>query len=156
MAKVLFEDKVEIRETALPAKNVVRAVDLNELKNSINDLYDQSVNITGTPVKGDRVEYDGANWVPVPLAAQATTSEIIFSSPLIWEDYYTPKTGNITADLTDARLGVVQKIYHEDGSEPTFPAGWVLIGSGTYDTTVLNIIYAEWVGDSRVEYWIVQ
>jgi len=156
MAKVTFEDKEDVRSSTLPVKNKLTAENVTELKNSINDLYDQSINISGSPNKGDRVEYDGSEWVSVPLAAAATTTEVIFSSPLIWDDDYTPKSGNITADLTDARLGIVQKIYHEDGSAPSFPAGWVLLGSGTYDTAALNIIYAEWVGGTRVEYWIVQ
>ena len=30
------------------------------------------------------------------------------------------------------------------------------MGSGTYSTTALNVIYAEWCGGTRVEYWIVQ
>jgi hypothetical protein len=59
-------------------------------------------------------------------------------------------------DLTGAQLGIVQKLYHLEGSAPTVPAGWVLMGSGTYSTTALNVIYAEWCGGTRVEYWIVQ
>jgi hypothetical protein len=50
----------------------------------------------------------------------------------------------------------VQKIYHNNGTAPTFPAGWVLMGDAIYFTSTLNIIYAEWAGGSRVEYWYVQ
>ena len=39
---------------------------------------------------------------------------------------------------------------------PTFPIGWIRIGRGTYALGSLNIIYAEWAGGSRVEYWIIQ
>ena len=88
-------------------------------------------------------------------ATQTTGTVIAFNEPLIYNTSSAPGTGNITNSLTDAKLGIVQKIYHNDGSSPTVPAGWVLIGSGTYTTSALNIIYAEWCGGTRVEYWIV-
>jgi hypothetical protein len=88
--------------------------------------------------------------------ATATTGTVItFNESLIYNTSASPGTGNITNSLTDAKLGIVQKIYHNDGSAPTVPAGWVLIGSGTYTTSALNIIFAEWCGGTRVEYWIV-
>lgn len=90
------------------------------------------------------------------FASQATGTNIDFTENKIFNTFDTPGTGDITNDLTDAKLGIVQKIYHEDGVAPSFPAGWVLLGSGTYDITKLNIIYAEWVSGTRVEYWIVQ
>jgi len=88
-------------------------------------------------------------------AVQVSGTEIDFASKKIFNTADSPATGNITEDLTTPLLGIVQKIYHNDGSAPTVPAGWVLIGSGTYTTSSLNIIYAEWCGGSRVEYWIV-
>ena len=88
--------------------------------------------------------------------ATATTGTVIaFNKSLIYNTSASPGTGNITESLTSAKLGIVQKIYHNDGSSPSVPAGWVLIGSGTYTTSALNIIFAEWCGGSRVEYWIV-
>jgi hypothetical protein len=36
------------------------------------------------------------------------------------------------------------------------PIGWVLVGGGIYVPGVLNIIYAEWCGGTRVEYWVTQ
>jgi len=81
---------------------------------------------------------------------------VSFTENEIYNTSASAGTGNITNDLTDAQLGIVQKIYHQEGSAPTVPAGWVLMGSGTYSTTALNVIYAEWCGGTRVEYWIVQ
>ena len=90
-------------------------------------------------------------------SAVANTGTIIsFSETEIYNTSVAAGTGNITNDLTNAQLGIVQKLYHEEGSAPSVPAGWVLLGSGTYSTTALNIIYAEWCGETRVEYWIVQ
>lgn len=88
-------------------------------------------------------------------STQTTGTLIAFNEPLIYNTSSAPGTGNITVSLTDAKLGIVQKIYHNDGSAPSVPAGWVLIGSGTYTTSALNIIFAEWCGGTRVEYWIV-
>ena len=67
-----------------------------------------------------------------------------------------PGTGNIAHDLAGARLGIVQKIYHMSSSEPDLPASWVAVGSGEYTVDTLNIIYAEWVSGTRVEYWITK
>lgn len=90
------------------------------------------------------------------LASAATGVLIDFTKSKIFNSPSVAGTGNITEDLTGATIGVVQKIYHNDGSSPTFPAGWVRIGSTEYTISVLNIIYAEWVSGTRVEYWIVQ
>ena len=89
-------------------------------------------------------------------ATAATGVEVSFAENEIYNSSASEGTGNITNDLTGAQLGIVQKLYHEEGSAPTVPAGWVLMGSGTYSTTALNVIYAEWCGGTRVEYWIVQ
>jgi len=87
---------------------------------------------------------------------QTTGLTISFTSKQIYNTPASPGTGNVTDDLTGAQLGVVQKIYHNSGTAPTFPAGWVLLGDGIYFTSQLNIIYAEWVTGTRVEYWIIQ
>ena len=90
------------------------------------------------------------------IATATTGGEVSFTEKEIYNTSAAAGTGNISNDLTGAQLGIVQKIYHEEGSAPSFPAGWVLLGSGTYSTTALNVIYAEWCGGTRVEYWIVQ
>lgn len=87
----------------------------------------------------------------------ATTGSVIsFATSQVYNSPASPSTSNITNDLTGARIGVVQKIYHNHSVAPTFPAGWVLLGGGLYVPSTLNIIYAEWVSGTRVEYWIVQ
>jgi hypothetical protein len=88
------------------------------------------------------------------IATATTGSEILFVTPQIYNSPSSPSTANITNDLTGARIGVIQKIYHNHSVAPTVPGGWVLIG-GSYVISELNIIYAEWVSGSRVEYWIV-
>jgi hypothetical protein len=104
---------------------------------------------------GLQTAIDNANAALQPSTA-ATGTEIDFTTSKIFNSPASPSTGNITDDLTDAKIGTVQKIYHNSGSAPTVPAGWVLLGSGTYQTSELNIIFAEWVSGTRVEYWIIQ
>lgn len=87
---------------------------------------------------------------------QGTGVTIHFSAKTIFNLPTSPSTGNITNNLTNAKLGLIQKIYHNDSVEPTFPVGWVLVGEGTYFTNELNIIYAEYVTNSWIEYWIIQ
>lgn len=82
--------------------------------------------------------------------------EISFDKQKIYNTYLAPGNANITNDLTGATLGITQKIYHNSVIAPSMPAGWVLVGGGIYVPGVLNIINAEWCGDSRVEYWVTQ
>lgn len=99
--------------------------------------------------------YNGGYWVQYIRKAIATTGTMIeFAIPIIYNSPTSPGTGNITDALTGSSIGIVQKIYHQQGTVPTFPAGWVLL-RGTYNTSTLNIIYAEWVSGTRVEYWII-
>lgn len=92
----------------------------------------------------------------VYAATQATGTVIDFKAAKVYNQWDSPATGNITDDLTNARMGVVQKIYHNSLIAPSTPAGWVLVGEGFYVPGTLNIINAEWVSGTRVEYWITQ
>ncbi len=88
--------------------------------------------------------------------ATATTGAVIsFSVPQVYNSFSSPTASNITDSLGTAKIGIVQKIYSNKATEPTYPAGWVKL-SGTYTNSVTNIIYCEWCEGSRVEYWIVK
>lgn len=99
---------------------------------------------------------DGLLFSSVGGSTQTTGSLISFDTNKIYNTSTSPSSANITNDLTDAKLGIVQKIYHNYTSEPTYPAGWVPVSPVPYAPNQLNIIYAEWAGGSRVEYWITQ
>jgi len=90
------------------------------------------------------------------ITASTTGSVISFNVPVVWNTPASPSSSNLTDDLTGAKIGYIQKIYHNKATAPTVPAGWVLIGTGTYTTSTLNIIFAEWVSSTRVEYWITK
>ena len=125
--------------------------------NAFENISNKATNLTSP----DDVKYPTTQAVAEALAEKenistATTgSEILFVTPQIYNSPSSPSTANITNDLTGARIGVIQKIYHNHSVAPTVPGGWVLIG-GSYVISELNIIYAEWVSGSRVEYWIIQ
>lgn len=90
-----------------------------------------------------------------PKAIPRTGTSIAFDTNAVYNSVASPGSGSITNDLTNARIGIVQKIYHQDTSL-TVPGTWVKLGSGTYTPSSLNIIFAEWVTGTRVEYWIVK
>jgi len=85
-----------------------------------------------------------------------TGSVISFDVPVVWNTPSSPSASDLTDDLTSAKIGYIQKIYHNKAVAPTVPAGWVLIGTGTYTTSTLNIIFAEWVSGTRIEYWVTK
>jgi len=98
---------------------------------------------------------DAIDWGIYIIPTATASNEVTFDRLRVFGTPASPRTGNITNDLTGALEAVVQKMYHNSGTAPTVPAGWVLIG-GAYVEDELNIIYAEWVSGTRVEYWIAQ
>ena len=91
-----------------------------------------------------------------PYTTATTGSVISFIVPQVYNSVASPSSSNITDSLTSAKIGIVQKIYHNHTVAPTFPAGWVKMGTATYTTSTLNVIFAEWVSSTRVEYWITK
>jgi hypothetical protein len=96
-----------------------------------------------------------ASWTSSESIQENSVTTILFDKLRVYNTRLSPLTGNLTADLTDSKLGMVQKIYHNDSITPTLSGGnWNLL-SGTYTPSALNIIYAEWVTSSEIEYWII-
>ena len=89
-----------------------------------------------------------------PISVES--NNITFDNPKIYYTFSNPGVGNLTQDLSGAKLGIVQKIYHEDSVEPELPNEWILIGNAVYSVSELNIIYCEYINENRIEYWIVQ
>lgn len=96
-----------------------------------------------------------SSWTQSSAIQMSGTDSIIFDRPRVYNTRLSGLTGNISADLTNSKLGIIQKIYHNDSSTPTLSgATWSLL-SGTYTPSTLNIIYAEWVTSAEIEYWII-
>jgi hypothetical protein len=89
-------------------------------------------------------------------AVTGSGTVISFVNTTVYNEWDVPATGSLTNDLTGAQIGVVQKIYHNHSVAPSVPATWVVVSNGVYVPNTLNIIYAEWVKGTRVEYWITQ
>lgn len=129
----------------------------NEILRNSSDEGTSVQSLSATTISATTFYGDGSNLSGVTnYPIYVTGNTVSFDSQYFYNSRTLPGTGNITEDLTDAKLGVVQKIYHNDVSLPSFPSGWILVGSGTYTIGVLNIIMCEWIGGTSVEYWILQ
>jgi hypothetical protein len=112
--------------------------------------------IFSSSVSSDSAGGTGTNPILEPVLETGTT--IDFEVPKIYNSNITPGTTDIMGNLTNAKLGVIQKIYHKVPAfpAPTFPAGWVKMTMGMYIPGSTNVIFAQWAGGMRVEYWIIQ
>jgi hypothetical protein len=70
----------------------------------------------------------------------------------------TPETGTtITADTTNALLGVTDIIIHSGATAPTFSSEFKkLSGSGNYTTNVINYIFCTYITSTEIIYAINQ
>ena len=90
--------------------------------------------------------------------APSTTGTVIsFSTDKVYGTLTTHETGNITADVTNAKLGVTNIVIHNSGTAPTFGSGFKkLSGSGNYVTGVVNYIYCTFISNTEIIYSINQ
>lgn len=150
------------RNITIGSGNIIRLLTNTEVTGNISvtgTVDGRDVATDGTKLDGieNSADVTDVTNVTASLVPTSTSSdEVSFVIPRTFGTPASPRTANITESLTGAQAGIVQKIYHNSGTAPTFPAGWVRLGSGTYTTSTLNIIYCEWVSGTRVEYWIVQ
>lgn len=92
----------------------------------------------------------------MPYVISAPGSTIQFDRPYEYGSFASPTGVSPLNDyLLNARKGVVQKIYHNALTEPTYPIGWVKL-FGDYTPSETNIIFCVWAGGDRVEYWIIK
>ena len=86
-----------------------------------------------------------------------TGTLISFTTDKVYGTLATPETGNITADVTNAKLGVTNIIIHNSGTAPTFGSEFKkLSGSGNYVTGVVNYIYCTYISATEIIYSINQ
>lgn len=99
-------------------------------------------------------EIDRAISVSIFEQVETAGAGITFEKSKIYNSPDDPTYGEIVQSLDGAVTGTVQKIYHQDSSKPTFPDNWVNIGGGDYVDDEVNIIYAYYISDDRIEYQI--
>lgn len=94
----------------------------------------------------------------LPIESPSTTGTVIsFTTDKVYGTLTTPETGNITADVTNAKLGVTNIIIHNSGTAPTFGSQFKkLSGSGNYVTGVVNYIYCTYISTTEIIYSINQ
>jgi len=94
----------------------------------------------------------------LPIETPTTTGvSLTFATDRIYGSIASPETGNITASVTGAKLGVTNIIIHNNGTAPTFDSKFKkLSGSGSYATGVVNYIYCTYITATEIIYSINQ
>jgi hypothetical protein len=88
---------------------------------------------------------------------QKTGTVVNFVRDAFYGTIASPESGNITQDLTGAKLGTTIVIIHDAAGEPTYPATWQkLADSGNYDNAAVNYISATYVDATHIKYTITQ
>ena len=113
---------------------------------------------------GDSVTASNVGSVVTVDVIETSVTEVVsntvdFTSRKIYGVYNSPVSGTMSANLVGAKKGIIQKIYHDDSiGTLTFDPGatWILVGDGVYFNGEYNVIYAEWIGGTKIEYWILQ
>jgi len=101
-------------------------------------------------------DYTNETFLPIQVA-QTTGVSVTFTTDRIYGSIATPETGNITANVTGAKLGVTNIIIHNNGTTPTFGSEFKkLSGSGDYVISVVNYIYCTYITSTEIIYSINQ
>ena len=92
------------------------------------------------------------------IESQSTTGTTIsFTADRVYGTLTPPETGNITANITNAKLGVTNIIIHNSATTPTFGSEFKkLSGSGNYVAGVVNYIYCTFITATEIIYSINQ
>ena len=106
----------------------------------------------------DLTDTQNALNLKLSIESPSTTGTVIsFSTDKVYGTLATPETGNITADVTNAKLGVTNIIIHNSATIPTFGSQFKkLSGSGNYVTGVVNYIYCTFISATEIIYSINQ
>jgi hypothetical protein len=104
------------------------------------------------------LKQNNLGYIPLPTnAGTATGATLSFVTDRIYGTIASPVTGNITADVTGAQLGVTNIIIHNSGTAPTFSSEYKkLSGSGNYVVSVVNYIYCTFITSTEIIYSINQ
>jgi hypothetical protein len=178
--RVLVLDKFgTIKKVSTGPSGTVTSVAALTLGTAGTDLSSTVANPTTTPVITlnvptasaiNRGALSSADWttfnnkqnalgyIPLPTTAGTATGAILsFITDRVYGTIASPITGNITADVTGAQLGVTNIIIHNSGTAPTFSSEYKkLSGSGNYIVSVVNYIYCTFITSTEIIYSINQ
>jgi hypothetical protein len=135
-----------------PLVNTLGTVSINQATSTTNG-YLSSADWTTFNNKQNALGY-----IPLPTTAGTATGAILsFITDRVYGTIASPITGNITADVTGAQLGVTNIIIHNSGTAPTFGSEFKkLSGSGNYIVGVVNYIYCSFITSTEIIYSINQ
>lgn len=111
------------------------------------DAFVTVVSASNAPLTRDYLEVN--SWT-----VQQTGTTIYFDDPYVYNTRSAPASGNLSVDYTGAKLGITQKVYHQDSVEPTIPGTWLPAKENDdYLVDNLNVLYVEYIGSNQAEYW---
>jgi hypothetical protein len=99
------------------------------------------------------------NYIPLPTQSSSSTGVTLsFITDTVYGTLLSPETGTtITANTTNALLGVTNILIHSGGTSPTFSSEYKkLSGSGNYTTGQVNYIFTTYITSTEIIYSINQ
>lgn len=151
--------RVNSENTRISNENSRVSAENTRVSNESSRVTAESVRITA---ENERVAAENARKAALDLKlsieSQSTTGTVIsFSTDKVYGTLATPETGNVTADVTNAKLGVTNIIIHNSGTVPNFGSQFKkLSGSGNYVVGVVNYIYCTFITATEIIYSINQ
>lgn len=130
--------------------------------NSINAVQNKTLTIWKEQLENYLYNLDPANLSEYGASQlRPNTNTIGFDWNYIYGSASSPLTGALSITNTNARLGYIQKIYHDDSTAPSFPASFKVQGEGEYLENasaegLVNTIFVEWSSSTRQIFWITQ
>lgn len=111
-----------------------------------------------TDVWENKTVSQALGYTPLPTQAATTSgTTLTFVTDRIYGTLASPETGNITANVTGAQMGVTNIIIHNSGTAPTFSSEFKrLTGSSNYSTGQVNYIYCTYIASNEIIYSINQ
>lgn len=86
-----------------------------------------------------------------PVITPVSSNSISFTNLNIYGSYSNPRTGAITFDLTGAKFGYIQEVYHTGASMPSLPASAKIVNDVEYSNSKVNLLLFKYIDNSRVE-----
>lgn len=108
MAKITYTDKVNNTTSELPSINKVGAADLNEIKNSVNAIYDDKggfVNYEDTATSITPIVLSADTWTPLTNNKLGAHTNESYKPSYVDNDLWNSATNKI--DLSDVPVGKV-------------------------------------------------
>lgn len=128
---------------------------ISDKPNLFSGDYDDLTNKPTIPTNNNQL-INGSGYITLsdvqPEDIDIINSTIIsFTEPQIYGNHSTPITGAITFDLTDAKVGMIQEMYHSGSALPTLPANAVITNEVEYSSDKVNLLLFKYISASRIE-----